>query len=461
MIDGGIIWSPLLRCGCLKTTHKLARPQLIIEAKVTQKVVTPPSSEFYGASSDAPGTISIPINISISDLYSDQSVHPYPSDAKSDPPASNDLFTFTPSGTAEAPTPQISPLPSVYGSFRVWCLLAEGVSAMAMGAEDIASNRLICLKVFRKDRLKYGSTEKVLLNELEVYKRLASSTPCPAGTFVMGLEKSFQTEDEICFAMELMASDLHNYMMYRSAYCLDHACRWTAQLALGINALHELGIIHRDIKAENILIDIRENVRIADFGLSYVNADKGPLEPQRAYAAGVVGTMHCMAPEILHSRANPASMKYGAPVDWWALGCVVYELVSKRHQALFVSEDEIMYYVSWRSSSDTTYNQFPAFEGFPQNTADLITGLLEPDPFLRYRFREVTDHEYFLHECGASEFSDACSRALHRQELPDLLPDLRFGRETHTAAIWDPLPSSEYPRVANVDWIKPPCVSFS
>ncbi|KAG1769501.1 kinase-like domain-containing protein [Suillus placidus] len=306
----------------------------------------------------------------------------------------------------------------------------------------------------------------------------------------MGLEMSFQTRDRICFAMELMASDLYTYMTYRPAYCFDHARRWTAQIALGINALHEIGILHRDIKAENILIDVRENARIADFGLSYVNKDEGPLKRQQGYTAGAVGTIHCMAPEILHSRSNPGSMKYGVPVDWWALGCVIYELVSRNHearfassfaamllisscQALFVTEDDILSYVSWCSSGDRTSKQFPIFENFSENIADLISGLLEPVPSSRYGFREVTDHKSFLLASGTSEFSDAYSRgglhliclrtlclkpiaALEREELPDSLPDLQYGRET----LWFTLPSWEEPRVPNVDWIKPTLLSY-
>ncbi|KAG1774163.1 kinase-like domain-containing protein [Suillus placidus] len=279
----------------------------------------------------------------------------------------------------------------------------------------------------------------------------------------MELEMSFQTKDQICFAMELMASDLNTCMMHRSAYCFEHACRWTAQIALGINALHEIGIIHRDIKAENVLIDVRENVRIADFGMSYVNKEEGPLKRQQGYTAGAVGTIHCMAPEILHNRSNPGSMKYGAPADWWALGCVIYELVSKNHkarfassfaamllilscQALFDTEDDILFYIEWCSSGDRTSKQFPIFEDFYENTADLISGLLELVPSSRYGFREVTDHKWFLLASGTSEFSDAYSRgrlnliclrtlrlkpiaALERDELPDSLPDLECERE--------------------------------
>jgi serine/threonine protein kinase len=107
--------------------------------------------------------------------------------------------------------------------------------------------------------------------------------------------------------------------------------------ALGINALHDLGIIHRDIKAENIFIDIRENARIGDFGLSHLEADARPLNRQGAYSTSVMGTLHCMAPDILLNISIPSYMKYGPPVDWWSLGCVVFRLVSPDHKARFAS----------------------------------------------------------------------------------------------------------------------------
>jgi serine/threonine protein kinase len=129
--------------------------------------------------------------------------------------------------------------------------------------------------------------------------------------------------------------------------------------AIGIDALHELGIIHCDIKAENILIDVRENVRIADFGLSYLAADARPLDRQGAYLTNVAGTLYCMAPEILYNISNPDSTTYGPPVDWWALGCVVFQLVSPNHMARF-------------SSSFCCYLADTFFSGAIQNTEAYI-----------------------------------------------------------------------------------------
>ncbi|KAG2042782.1 kinase-like domain-containing protein [Suillus americanus] len=386
------------------------------------------------------------------DLYTYIPLLPHPDTESADPQAPTHTFTFKHTGTAEAS--RILPVSCSYGPFRVGRVLGQGGYATAMGAQDIASNRLLCLKVFRKDRLEKKFTKEVLMNELEVYKRLSSASPS-ATRFIMGLEMSFQTKEQICFVMDLMAGDLHNFMRHRSAYCFRNGRRWAVQIALGLNALHETGIIHRDIKAANILIDVQENVRIADFGLCYVHTDEEPLDRQWGYTTDAVGTSYCMAPEVLHYRTNPHSMRYGVPVDWWGLGCIIYELVSKNHKSLFDKEDDVLSYVSWFSSRDRTSKRFPVFEEFHGSIGDLLSGLLNPDPSSRFGFCELVDHKAFLLRCGTSEFSDAYSRALERAELPDSLPDLKHGQDTHSAAIWFRLASWEKPRVSNVDWVRP------
>jgi serine/threonine protein kinase len=160
--------------------------------------------------------------------------------------------------------------------------------------------------------------------------------------------------------------------------------------ALGINALHTMGIIHRDIKSENILIDMQENVRITDFGLSYIDKEPKPLHTWWGYAYDLTGTINFMAPEILYNAEQPLSVKYGAPADWWGFGCVLYELISPpKHKAriashlvvillilprqeLFASEDDIMEYVAWHSKNYGRFGLFPSFQRLDPIAADLV-----------------------------------------------------------------------------------------
>jgi serine/threonine protein kinase len=205
-----------------------------------------------------------------------------------------------------------------------------------------------------------------------------------------------------------MTNDLHHYMCTDSAYCHANARRWGAQLvssyflagirclkdlwkALGIHALHGMGIIHRDLKPENILIDARENVRIADFGLSYI--DKKPLHPWGAYASDVMGTTQIMAPEIIYNKLNQSSLKYGLRVDWWSFGCVLYEIVSLEHkvyfpwltlfttllmtssQSLFPTADDITDYVTRCYRDRKLVGSLPALNELDPCVGGLISGV--------------------------------------------------------------------------------------
>jgi serine/threonine protein kinase len=162
--------------------------------------------------------------------------------------------------------------------------------------------------------------------------------------------------------------------------------------ALGINALHELGIIHCDLKTENILIDVQENVRITDFSLSYLAADARPLDQQGEYLTSMVGMPYCMALVILYNISNPNSTMYGPPVDWWALGCVVFQLVSPNHmarfapsfaailliqsfQALFKTQNNTLTYAAWCISNGGTHRQSPFLQNLRGNLGDLICGV--------------------------------------------------------------------------------------
>jgi serine/threonine protein kinase len=163
--------------------------------------------------------------------------------------------------------------------------------------------------------------------------------------------------------------------------------------ALGINALHCMGIIHRDIKSQNILIDMQQNVRITDFGLSYLDKEPKRLDTSWGYSSDVKGTTPFMAPEIIFNMDEPHSVNYGVPVDWWALGCVFYELISlpnqevciasylvailliSSRQVLFDSKDAILDYVAWHSENDFGPGLFPSFQDLDPIAADLLAGV--------------------------------------------------------------------------------------
>ncbi|KIK42583.1 hypothetical protein CY34DRAFT_135525 [Suillus luteus UH-Slu-Lm8-n1] len=95
-----------------------------------------------------------------------------------------------------------------------------------------------------------------------------------------------------------------------------------------------------------------------------------------------------------------------------ALGCVLYQLVSPNHMALFKTQRHTLNYAAWCTSNGRTHRQFSSFQNLKGNLGYLICGLLDPSPSSRYGFREVSSHQLFLNLCGTSEFFDAYSCAL-------------------------------------------------
>ena len=89
---------------------------------------------------------------------------------------------------------------------------------------------------------------------------------------------------------------------------------YAAEIILALELLHSQGVIYRDIKPENLLLDEAGHIKITDFGLSKTSDDTSQL------SYSVVGTPEYIAPEILNQKG------YLQAVDWWSLGVLLYEM---------------------------------------------------------------------------------------------------------------------------------------
>ncbi|KAK2901146.1 hypothetical protein QQF64_014745 [Cirrhinus molitorella] len=221
-----------------------------------------------------------------------------------------------------------------------------------------------CKKLCKK-RLKKKHGEKMALLEKKILERVNS-------LFIVSLAYAYDTKTHLCLVMSLMnGGDLkyHIYNIGEKGIEMERIIYYTAQITTGILHLHAMDIVYRDMKPENVLLDSQGQCRLSDLGLA-VEIPVGKTITQKA------GTGAYMAPEIL------TETPYRASVDWWALGCSIYEMVAG--YTPFKGPEAKKEKVEKEEVQRRIINEEPKFEhkNFDAATTDIIK------QFLKKKFEE-------------------------------------------------------------------------
>uniref|UniRef100_A0A9L0S0J4 non-specific serine/threonine protein kinase n=1 Tax=Equus caballus TaxID=9796 RepID=A0A9L0S0J4_HORSE len=215
--------------------------------------------------------------------------------------------------------------------------------------------------------------------------------------FVVCMFCSFETRRHLCMVMEYVeGGDCATLLKNMGPLPVDMARMYFAETVLALEYLHNYGIVHRDLKPDNLLITSLGHIKLTDFGLSKIglmsmatNLYEGHIEKDTREFVDkqVCGTPEYIAPEVIFRQG------YGKPVDWWAMGVVLYEFLvgcvpffGDTPEELFgqVVSDEIM----WPEGD----------EALPADAQDLITRLLRQSPLDRLGTggaHEVKLHPFF------------------------------------------------------------------
>ncbi|XP_055677833.1 RAC serine/threonine-protein kinase [Lutzomyia longipalpis] len=259
-------------------------------------------------------------------------------------------------------------------NFEFLKVLGKGTFGKVILCREKATAKLYAIKILKKEVIIQKDEVAHTLTE----NRVLRTTNHP---FLISLKYSFQTADRLCFVMQYVnGGELFFHLSRDRVFSEDRTRFYGAEIISALGYLHSQGIIYRDLKLENLLLDKDGHIKIADFGLCKEDITYGRTTKT------FCGTPEYLAPEVLEDN------DYGRAVDWWGTGVVMYEMIIGRlpfynrdHDVLFalILMEEV---------------RFP--RSISQEARSLLTGFLAKIPSQRLGggpedVKEIQAHPFF------------------------------------------------------------------
>ena len=246
-----------------------------------------------------------------------------------------------------------------YADFEPLKLLGRGSFGEVLLVRLKANKKLYAMKILDKNMLKQRKQEIHTKTERDLMVKIN----CP---FIVNIKSAFQDESKLYIVSEFLQGGDLFFHLHEKKYTVfpeNKARFYIMELVIALDFLHKNNMIYRDLKPENILLDSQGHIKLTDFGLSKI------FENENDKAFTVCGTPQYLAPEILLKKG------YNKSVDWWSLGCVLYEMLYCRLPFKFKKGQKF---------SLSIYKEKIQFDKkISEEAQDLIKKLLIFDPNLR------------------------------------------------------------------------------
>uniref|UniRef100_A0A8C1IWT9 Protein kinase C n=1 Tax=Cyprinus carpio TaxID=7962 RepID=A0A8C1IWT9_CYPCA len=258
-------------------------------------------------------------------------------------------------------------------NFILHKMLGKGSFGKVFLAELKGAGQFFAVKALKKDVVLMDDDVECTMVERRVLS-LAWEHP-----FLTHLYCTFQTKENLFFVMEyLNGGDLMFHIQTCHRFDLPRSTFYAAEIVCGLQFLHSKGIVYRDLKLDNILLDIDGHIKIADFGMCKENIFG------EARTCTFCGTPDYIAPEILLGQ------KYGISVDWWSFGVLLYEMLIG--QSPFHGHDEEELFQSIRTD-DPCYPRW-----LTRDARDILVKLFVREPERRLGVKGNIRHHAFFRE---------------------------------------------------------------
>uniref|UniRef100_A0A669D5L2 non-specific serine/threonine protein kinase n=1 Tax=Oreochromis niloticus TaxID=8128 RepID=A0A669D5L2_ORENI len=281
--------------------------------------------------------------------------------------------------------------------------------------------QLYAMKVLKKAAIvQKAKTTEHTRTERQVLEHIRQSP------FLVTLHYAFQTQSKLHLILDYVSGGEMFTHLYQRDHFPEEAVRiYIGEIILALEHLHKLGIVYRDIKLENILLDSDGHVVLTDFGLSKEFLE----EDGRTYS--FCGTIEYMAPEIIRGKSG-----HGKSVDWWSLGILMFELLTGASPFTLEGERNSQSEVSKRILRCDP--PFPSMIG--PIAQDLLKKLLVKDPHKRLGSgprgaEDIKAHPFFK----GLNWDDLAQKKVSSPFKPELKSELDVGNFAEEFTGMDPV----------------------
>jgi serine/threonine protein kinase len=285
--------------------------------------------------------------------------------------------SLTPNSLLKAPNSSVVNLTStitesgkeIIGQFIVGKTLGQGTFGKVKLGTHILTGEKVAIKVLEKVKILDEGDKMRVDREIKILKSILHYN-------IIQIYSVIETPTKIFLIMEYASGgELFEYIVLKKKLPESEACRFFQQIINGITYLHTLGIVHRDMKPENLLLDHKKNIKIVDFGLSNTY-NKGELLKTPC------GSPCYAAPEMIQGKSY-----HGLMIDIWSCGIILYAMLCG-----YLPFDDIDNAALYKKISDGKF-LIPNF--ISDYAKDLIRKILNTDPSKRYGLKEIKSHPWY------------------------------------------------------------------